>query len=129
MDARKRFRRTGRVGLGLCALLFLMAATAGAQTDAFAGKWLTDFGGMDLTISGNEVTGSYERDGGTITGTVSDDGATLLGWWSQSPTHQSPDDAGDVILTLSPDGNSFSGTRWRGPSNGPGQPWNGVRVR
>ena len=122
-------KRVGRSGLIVGAFLFVLSGTAPAQPEAFAGKWLSDFGGLELKVSGNDVAGSYEHAGGTITGTVSDDGTTLVGWWSESPTFQSPDDAGALILTLSPDGNRFTGTRWHGPSNGPGEPWNGVRVQ
>jgi hypothetical protein len=130
MDRRIKIKKTLTAGL-VGGFLLVAAAVAGGQTatDAFAGKWLTDFGPMELAISGNDVSGTYEHGGGIMTGTVSDDGSTLLGWWSESPTYQAPEDGGAVIFTLGPDGNSFTGTRWHGPSNGPGDPWNGVRVR
>ena len=128
MYRRVNVKRTLTAGLAVVFLL-IMAAIGAGQPDAFAGKWLTDFGPMELTISGNEVNGTYGKTGGVITGTVSDDGTTLLGWWSESPTHQAPEDGGAMILTLEADGNRFAGTRWHGPSSGPGEEWKGIRVR
>jgi hypothetical protein len=39
-----------------------------------------------------------------------------------------PGDGGDVVFTLSPDGNSFTGRWWSGPQGGGGTQWNGTRI-
>ena len=76
---------------------------------------------MQFTQSGNQVTATYTYDDGRITGTVS--GNTLTGTWSESPSYQPPDDAGDIVLTMAADGNSFTGN-WRyGTSTGT---WDGT---
>ena len=84
-------------------------ATAGV-TEPWSGSWDSDWGTMQFTQSGNEVTATYTHDEGRIKGTVS--GNTLTGTWSESPSYQPPDDAGDVVLTMAANGNSFTGN-WR----------------
>ena len=86
----------------------LTAASEG--TGPWSGSWDSDWGMMQFTQSGNQVTATYTHGVGRIRGTVS--GNTLTGTWSQSPSYQPPDDAGDVVLTMAADGNSFTGT-WR----------------
>jgi hypothetical protein len=53
----------------------------------------------------------------------------MIGKWSEAPSYQPPDDAGDLDLQQLPDSNSFKG-KWR---YGLGWPWagewNGRRVR
>jgi hypothetical protein len=78
--------------------------------EVWAGTWDTSYGIMHLTLSGDQVTGTYEYDYGRISGTVS--GTTLTGTFREGQYELHPDSTGDVILTLSKDGNSFSG-KWR----------------
>ncbi len=85
----------------------------------FTGTWDTDFGDLHLTQTGNVLTGSYNWKDGRIVGTVSGNSAT--GTWSQSPSFQPPDDAGDFTFTLSSGCQSFSG-QWRYGSCG----WEGT---
>jgi hypothetical protein len=94
----------------------------------WAGKWDTEqWGEMTLQQNGSKVTGEYEWDGGKITGTVS--GNMLKGTWSEAPTYQPENDAGDFEFTISSDGNSFSG-RWRyGYSGDWDGDWDGERIR
>ena len=84
------------------------------QPGPWTGSYDSDWGTMTLVQNGNKVTGTYAHDDGKITGTVSGD--TLTGTWSESPSYNPPDDAGDVVLTLSGDGKSISGN-WRYGSN------------
>ena len=92
------------------------------------GDWKTEqWGKLYLFQEGNKVTGEYEHDNGKLVGAVS--GGTLTGTWSEAPSYSPPDDAGDVELTMSPGGNSFTG-RWRYGSSGDWDgTWNGVRIR
>ncbi len=89
----------------------------------------TDCGEMTLSQSGNLVTGTYTHDNGGIEGTVS--GNTLTGRWSESPSYQEPNDAGQFVFTMAPDCGSFTGTwgyggcdseRWSGPGPGAARP-------
>jgi hypothetical protein len=91
----------------------------------WAGTWSTNWGTMVLSQSGNQVTGTYTWDSGHIVGTVS--GNVLTGTWSEAPTYAPPDDAGDVVLTISPDGQSLSG-QWRYDSAGSWYGWSGTRT-
>ena len=73
------------------------------------------WGDLTATQNGNRVTGNYTWDQGKLAGTVSANQFT--GTWSEAPSYQPPDDAGDMELTLAPDGQSMNG-RWRYGSSG-----------
>jgi hypothetical protein len=82
---------------------------------------------MQLSQVGNQVNGFYEHDSGQITGTVS--GNVLYGTWSEAPTYNpANNDAGDVELTISPDGNTFTGYWRHGSSGGWYSNWNGTKI-
>lgn len=85
----------------------------------WAGTWDSTYGVMQLSQSGDFVMGSYTFQDGVITGTVT--GRTLAGTWGEGPTYEPPDQAGDVILTISSDGSSLTG-KWR---NGFSGDWTG----
>lgn len=89
---------------------------------SFNGAWDTDYGTLTLAQEGENVTGEYSHDGGTIEGTVI--GNVLKGTWSEAPTHQPPDDAGEIEFQLDPQGISFTG-KWRYGSSGDWTTWNG----
>jgi hypothetical protein len=89
---------------------------------AWNGTWTSDFGTLKLTTNGSAVTGTYDSSGGQVTGQAS--GSGLSGTWSQQPSYQPPNDAGDLQFTLNSDG-SFSG-QWRYGSSGDWQTWNGT---
>jgi hypothetical protein len=76
----------------------------------FTGIWDTDFGDLQLTQTGNVLTGVYNYQEGKITGGVT--GNTATGTWSESPSFQPPLDAGDFTFTLSSDCKLFTG-QWR----------------
>jgi hypothetical protein len=93
----------------------------------WTGTWETTYGTMVLSQTGNQVTGNYEHDSGHITGTVS--GNVLTGTWSEAPTYSpANNDAGDVQLTISPDGNSFTGGWRHGSSGGWTMNWTGTKI-
>jgi len=94
-------------------------------TGGWAGTWDTNWGTMVLTQIGNQVDGTYTWDSGQISGTVS--GNVLTGSWAEAPTYSPPDDAGDVVLTISPDGQTLSG-QWRYDSTGSWYGWSGTRM-
>jgi hypothetical protein len=95
--------------------------------NGWAGAWDTAYGKMTLTVNGNQVTGNYEHSNGRITGTIS--GNSLSAWRAEQPTYQPPDEAGLMELTLSADGQSFTG-RWKYGSSGGSwtDNWNGKRT-
>ena len=84
--------------------------TTGLVATTFDGSWDTDWWGrLNLTISGNTVSGTYEESAGRVSGTLSADGKTIDGWWSEAPDYDPPASAGRFVLTLSADAQSFTG--------------------
>jgi hypothetical protein len=82
---------------------------------------------MELVQEGDKVTGTYTWEEGKIAGMTN--GRMLTGIWSESPTYQPPDDAGDFKFTISDDGISFTG-QWRYGSSGDWQgSWSGEKVQ
>ena len=104
----------------------------------WTGKWDTVFfryGGnehkavWDLKQVESNVTGTYDWDSGRINARQSKTSGLVIGTWLESPTYQPPNDAGDIEIQQSEDGNSFTG-KWRYGSSGDwiGE-WNGTRIR
>jgi hypothetical protein len=104
----------------------------------WTGKWDTTFfkyGGQlhkalwYLKQVESRVTGTYDWDNGRFEGWQSKTSGLMVGTWLESPTYKPPDDAGDIELQQSVDGNSFTG-KWRYGSSGEwiGE-WNGKRIR
>ena len=90
----------------------------------FAGAWKTTFGTMTFARSGNQITSSYDFDGGNIRGTISGDGRTLTGTYTETSAK------GLFCFTLAADGKSFSGgcNRTSGTRNPPSGVWSGECV-
>jgi predicted nucleic acid-binding Zn ribbon protein len=105
----------------------ILALAAGGCCAGFEGQWKTDFGTLTLSVDGARVTGTYTHDSGRIEGILSDNGKTLTGTWSEAPSYTAPADSGRVVLTLAPDGNSFTGSYWYGQDKRGGS-WNGARI-
>ncbi|MBV9470284.1 MAG: hypothetical protein JOZ57_13690, partial [Abitibacteriaceae bacterium] len=74
--------------------------------NTFDGVWFTDFGEMHLTQQGNQVSGTYDYDGGKLTGTVTD--SVLRFQWTQTGGK------GSGRFLLAADGKSFNGYWYRG---------------
>ena len=87
----------------------------------FAGAWKTTFGTMTFERQGNQITSSYDFDGGSIRGIISGDGRTLTGTYSETSAK------GTFRFTLAADGKSFSGNwnRTSGTRNPPSGEWSG----
>jgi hypothetical protein len=100
---------------------------AESTSESFIGEWTTNWGDMTITQSGDKIIGEYTHDKGKIEGIVNGD--VFIGTWSESPSYAPPNDAGDVELKLSSDGNSFEGN-WRYGSDDSSWSggWTGTRV-
>jgi hypothetical protein len=87
----------------------------------FAGAWKTTFGTMTFERSGNQITASYDFDGGNIRGTLSGSGRTLRGTYTETEAK------GTFLFTLTADGKSFSGNwnRTSGTREPPSGEWSG----
>jgi hypothetical protein len=77
------------------------------QVLSIAGIWDTTFGQMIITQSGNKITGTYTHDNGKIEGTLN--GNVLIGKWSETPSYNPPNDAGEIKFIFSKDFKSFTG--------------------
>jgi hypothetical protein len=89
----------------------------------YSGSWNTDWGTMQLTQTGNEVSGNYTYKSGRVSGTVTD--GVMSGKWYQSPSFSEPQDAGDLMFYFTTDCNAFSGD-WRYGTGTAGSAWNGT---
>lgn len=89
-------------------------SSANGQSGPWTGTYDTEWGTMTFVQNGDKVTGTYVHDEGKVVGTASSN--TLTGTWSESPSYNPPDDAGDFVLTLSADGKTITGN-WRYGSN------------
>lgn len=89
--------------------------------EGFAGTWKTTFGTMTFERRGNQITSSYDFDGGSIRGTISGDGRTLTGTYTEVSAK------GTLRFSLAADGKSFSGNwnRTSGTRNPPSGEWLG----
>jgi len=92
----------------------LITACLMAEEKTFQGDWYTNCGVMIIKNQGNYIEGTYGSDGGHFTGLFSEDGKTLSGNWFDPPTFGPGFNAGKFSITLSEDGNSFTGSAWRG---------------
>ncbi|MEI6293545.1 MAG: hypothetical protein WCP36_07660 [Methanomicrobiales archaeon] len=106
-------------------ILVQSALSAGTTTCDLTGTWNTDFGKMVITQSGSTVHGEYDHDAGRLDGTMS--GKTLTGRWSESPSYKGPGDAGGVVLTISDNCASFTGT-WGYDQASSGSGWSGTKT-
>lgn len=91
-------------------------------TYAWEGTWSTNWGEMVIVQQGSHVTGTYTHDQGKINCIVS--GNTMTGTWSEAPSYTPKSDAGDMEITMSADGKSFTG-KWRYGSEGSWGNWDG----
>jgi len=89
---------------------------------SWAGTWNTDWGTMEITVSGTAATGIYTTNNGKLDGKIN--GRYFSGNWSRSPSYKAPKDAGSFLFVMSEDGNSFKGDwkysdcSWMGPWDG-----------
>lgn len=91
---------------------------AASSPSAWNGTWSTTSGTLrlaktDATTVEGTYTQNHSKKGiihGKIKGTIS--GNKLSCNWSEGPSFSAPRDAGQVVFTIAPNGNSFTGT-WR----------------
>jgi hypothetical protein len=85
--------------------------------DDIEGLWTGDWGTMVLEESDGVVRATYTHDEGTIVGTF--ENGVVRGWWSEVPSREEPNDAGDVEFrfTKASDGVALDG-RWRYGTDG-----------
>lgn len=117
------------IGMLAAAALIAVMSYAHAQMVTYEGRWKTVYGHIDMVVVGNQVTGTYMNGQGRIAGTLGLDGRTLTGTWTETSTDNVVMGTGDIVFTLSGDGESFTGLVWHGPQSGVGGEWNGTRVR
>lgn len=109
--------------------------TAAAKAQGFGGAWTTNWGRLTLEQNGNQVSGSYDSDGGRMKGEIQGD--RMNGFWSENMSDRKCDTAmdgrsywGRVILTLEPSGGAFKG-KWGycfdDPATSGKDPWTGTR--
>lgn len=110
------------IGVVLIMVFSVITVNADLGTYSWEGEWDSNWGKMVITQNGNIVTGTYTHDNGKISGTVS--GSTFTGTWSEAPSYAPDKDAGDMELTMSADGMSFTG-KWRYGSSGSWGNWEG----
>lgn len=92
----------------------------------FNGTWDTNWGLVNLTVKGRQVTGGYHHKNGRIAGYLSPDGKTIRGTWAQEPTYKGNRDSGKFVFNLSNDRKRFTGTWGYGQAFGPDS-WTGTR--
>jgi len=104
------------LALVICALPISVGAVEAAPswTGTWDTVWESGTARMVLVQAGNQVTGSYDYNGGTISGTAS--GNSLTGTWTES------NNSGSFEFVVAADGRSFSGT-WDGTEF-----WSGIRT-
>jgi hypothetical protein len=64
------------------------------QTGEIEGLWTGDWGTMAIEVDGDQVRAAYTHDDGRITGTFED--GVFRGRWTEIPTREGPNDAGEV---------------------------------
>jgi hypothetical protein len=89
-----------------------------SRCKGFAGTWKTKYGTMTSVRSGNQITASYDFDGGNLRGTISADGRTLTGTYTEISAK------GTFRFTLATDGKSFMGNWTR--TSGTREPASGI---
>jgi hypothetical protein len=102
------------------------SATLASSVGGFAGLWSTNYGDMTCAVDGEKVNCTYTHNTGRIEAFLDPGGKSLEGSWFEAPSYKPADHAGRLILSLSNDGNSFTGQWWYGPA-GNGGSWKGTR--
>ncbi|MEZ5333914.1 MAG: hypothetical protein R2741_01030 [Methanolobus sp.] len=101
--------------------------TAESTSHSFVGEWSSNWGDMTFWESNGKLYGEYTHDEGRLEGVVNGD--VFIGTWSESPSYAEPNDAGDVEIKLSSDGNSFEGNwRYGSDSSSWSGGWTGTRI-
>ncbi|RMH42684.1 MAG: hypothetical protein D6689_07390 [Deltaproteobacteria bacterium] len=87
-------------------------------TAELVGFWTGDWGDMVLREVGDEVWGAYRHDDGTVVLRWDADDV-LRGWWSEAPSRNPDQDAGEVEFRFARDGDAIVlDGRWRYGTSG-----------
>jgi hypothetical protein len=117
-----------RLALVLVIGCFLGSAALAQGAIPWTGAWTTEYGTVQLTQNGSQVTGRYGYDPGlsrgTIKGTVS--GATLVGKFDARASG-GPTEVGTFEWRMSADGLAFTGS-WLRSGTQEGGSWTGTRT-
>ena len=113
--------------LSRLALALVFALTVGAcghepaapADPGFAGHWTSSqWGEHYIVVEGSTVKIVYEHDDGRVLGTLA--GSAVTGWWTEVPSRQPSNDAGDVTFTLTQiNGERAIDGTWRYSAQGP----------
>jgi hypothetical protein len=112
----------GPPGGGQWAVVQIKPTTSGSGY-TWAGSWNTDYGAMNLTQSGNSVTGTFGNCNGTATISGQVSGFVLDGTWTQPCNSKT----GRIHFVMNSDGRSFAGA-WSYGNSTPTSSWNGTRT-
>ncbi|HKP58668.1 MAG TPA: hypothetical protein VJV78_18235 [Polyangiales bacterium] len=96
-----------------------MLGNTGLRVSDVLGFYSGDWGDMILRKQDDEIWGAYVHDDGTITGKVDAEGV-FVGWWSEVPSREPTNDAGDVEFRWARGTGSVVALdgRWRYGTNG-----------
>lgn len=100
-------------------------AMSGCSAKAWAGKWCSNYGEMNLIADEHGFVGSYTWDNGRIEGTLDPSTCTAWGEWFEDP-NSSPNDWGHFAFTLDPQADSWSG-KWGYNTGSIGSNWRASR--
>jgi len=78
-------------------------------SDGFSGPWESDWGTLNIVVSGHDVRGTFTQGQGRIEGTISNDGKTLRGRWRKGPTYKVGADGGAFVFSMLPSEKAFEG--------------------
>lgn len=107
--------------------LLEMIADSEARRDSpwkyLQGHWYGDWGNNYILAEGNLVRIIYDYRHGRIMATIQD--GLLRGWWTEEPTRQPPDSAGEVEFAVPERGGiaELAGQWWYGAKNAEAMPW------
>ena len=107
----KRFLSLFMIYFALLGIMLLSPTATFAQYACnISGTWSSNWGDMTFVQNGNTVTGTYTHDKGRINGVMY--GNELKGSWSEAPSYQPSNDAGDIRFTFTDNCQKFTGD-WR----------------
>ncbi len=93
----------------------LMSISISISADNSVSLWNTNYNEMSLVRYGDQVTGTYDYDGGEITGTLTqtDNGLLLTGYWRETGNSKTCGDnnawSGPILFLFNPEQNAFTG--------------------
>jgi hypothetical protein len=95
-----------------------VATTQASRIPALPAHWTsTQWGEHYILVENSTMKIIYTHDNGRVLGTF--DGTTFTGWWTESPSRQPPNDAGEVEFKITrTNAKSTIDGKWRYASHG-----------